>query len=372
MNAFQAEDWEAFRGDAEAASEAMQSCLLALEESPDYSAELINTLYRALHTFKGICRMMGLPQIERVAHCAEDIVSLARDRKLPFPREGVDLLLACLDFLQQASGRAATSGIDARESQATTLVDQLSTWMEAWVPDWSPHTSGTASGEQDFVLFDDEPVAAPQTASQIAVVEVQDPGADSSHQGLATAEQPDAGSTTNQNARRKQEFVRIQAAKVKELLNLAAEIGLAAHAITKNPLLEQLDEPQLTDAAHQLNNLVRELRDAASTLALVPIGSVFTRMKRVIRDVVAETGKSVDLQIDGEDTEVDKAVVDFRVFTVDRLPVHQRCPRASCAQRGTQRARRSAPRASRQLVRTASALVVGAADAPPSRFPLPG
>jgi two-component system chemotaxis sensor kinase CheA len=105
-------------------------------------------------------------------------------------------------------------------------------------------------------------------------------------------------------------YLRIQADKVTQLLDLVGELSLAAAGVTQHPDLEGLESEGFESAVHRLENLVRELQDLASSLRLVPVGTVFKRMQRLVRDLSRQTGKPVDLVLKGGDAKVDKSLVD--------------------------------------------------------------
>jgi two-component system chemotaxis sensor kinase CheA len=105
-------------------------------------------------------------------------------------------------------------------------------------------------------------------------------------------------------------YLRIKAAKVTQLLDLVGELSLAAAEVTQHPSLKDLELEGFEIAVHRLELLVRELQDLASSLRLVTVGGVFQRMKRLIRDLSQQTGKPLDLVLEGESIEIDKSLVD--------------------------------------------------------------
>jgi two-component system, chemotaxis family, sensor kinase CheA len=105
-------------------------------------------------------------------------------------------------------------------------------------------------------------------------------------------------------------YLRIQATRVTQLLDLVGELGLAATDVTQHPDLENLELEGFEIAVHRLENLIHELQDLASSLRLVPVGTVFKRMQRLVRDLCHQTGKPVELILQGGDTRIDKGLVD--------------------------------------------------------------
>jgi two-component system, chemotaxis family, sensor kinase CheA len=106
-------------------------------------------------------------------------------------------------------------------------------------------------------------------------------------------------------------YLRIRAEKVTQLLDMVGEMGLAVSAVTHHPGLTDLELEGFEMAAHRLEMLVREAQDMVSSLRLIPVGQVFHRMDRLVRDLSRQTGKALEIQLEGEDVEIDKAVVDL-------------------------------------------------------------
>lgn len=149
-------------------------------------------------------------------------------------------------------------------------------------------------------------VAASRAAGQVATA-TPSPTAS---RAPAPADEPDGepvGERTNATAT---EFLRIDARKVSLIMDLAGELGLASGAVTHHPDLEGRELEGFSAAAHKLEVLIRELQNEVSAMRLVPVAGVFQRMRRVVRDAGRRTGKKVELVLVGEDTEIDKVMVD--------------------------------------------------------------
>lgn len=121
---------------------------------------------------------------------------------------------------------------------------------------------------------------------------------------MSTDESVNANSATGAG------FLRVEAEKVTTLMDLVGEIGLGVAEVTNHPSLAGLELEAFETAAHRLNMLVRELQDVASSLRLVPVGDLFKRMRRTVRDLAKQTNKKIELVLEGEDAQIDKVVVD--------------------------------------------------------------
>ena len=107
--------------------------------------------------------------------------------------------------------------------------------------------------------------------------------------------------------------LRVSAEKVSRLLDLVGELSLSVSETIQSPDLTGLDLTRFESSAHRLKLVVREVQTVAAELRLVPIGDVFRRMRRLVRELERQTGKEVDLELAGEETEIDKLIVD-RLF----------------------------------------------------------
>lgn len=103
-------------------------------------------------------------------------------------------------------------------------------------------------------------------------------------------------------------YVRVDADKLDELINLVGELVIAGAGASL--LAQRCHNDALQEASSRVSGLVEEIRDSALRLRMVPIGDTFNRFQRVVRDVSLELGKDIDLQISGADTELDKTVVE--------------------------------------------------------------
>ncbi|MCX7682128.1 MAG: chemotaxis protein CheW [Anaerolineae bacterium] len=103
-------------------------------------------------------------------------------------------------------------------------------------------------------------------------------------------------------------YLRIKAERVTQLLDLVGELSLSATAVMQHPRVRELEE--LDSALHRLGNLIRELQTLSSGLRLVSIGTVLKRMQRLVRDLSHQTGKPLELVIEGGEVQVDKNLVD--------------------------------------------------------------
>jgi len=93
-------------------------------------------------------------------------------------------------------------------------------------------------------------------------------------------------------------------------MDLVGELVISEAMVIKNPELEGLELPSFQKAARQLFKLTNELQDLAMSIRMVPVAATFQKMQRIVRDMNRKLGKDVELQLSGEETEVDKSIID--------------------------------------------------------------
>lgn len=116
----------------------------------------------------------------------------------------------------------------------------------------------------------------------------------------------EADASTVQNSA----FLRVSADKVSRLMDLVGELSLSVSETVRSPDLAGLDLTEFEKSAHRLMMIVREVQDAAAELRLVSVAEVFRRLRRMVRELERQTGKKIDLILEGEETAIDKVVAD--------------------------------------------------------------
>ncbi len=109
---------------------------------------------------------------------------------------------------------------------------------------------------------------------------------------------------------RPQSIISINITKLDQLMDLVGELVIAEAMVTRSPDLDGLELDQFAKSARQLGKLTDELQDIAMSIRMVPVAPTFSKMQRIIRDMNRKLGKSVELVTAGEETEIDKSIID--------------------------------------------------------------
>lgn len=245
--------------------------LLAVE-SGSADGEALARLRRAAHTIKGDSACVGLEGVTEIAHRIEDVFDMFGRERGSCDAGVVDSVLAGLDLVRSAIG-----GDEVEDVGAQSVADWSNQFTEARVLESETHTEAT-----------------------------------SAHQVGSKAANEAANLT-----RRKREYVRVEAPKVDALLNLAGEMVIARSVINQVAEELELEFPRndlvsrLGFANSQVGKLIGELQKSVLKMRMVTIDQVFRRFARPVRELAGESGKRVELETAGGETELDRALVDL-------------------------------------------------------------
>ena len=251
----------------------MEQALLELESNPD-DEELVNTVFRVVHSFKGNAAIFELKYAQEFAHALEDLLEKVRTHELSLSQEIFDALLASQDVLRDLTVQAA-AGKDTATPQLKKLLQRIRARVTA------------------------KPIK--RKKRQLLEPEIVLPEA-----ALETDE--DVKSTVTRTSAR---TLRVDVEKLDRLLDLTGEIAIARGRTTR--LLENRDQLSIEELAEAHSTeaaLQAELQEFVMKIRMVPVGPLFRQYQRSVRDISKELQKTVVLKIEGDDVEVDTSVVE--------------------------------------------------------------
>ena len=277
--------------------------VLVLENSPD-DAEVLNTIFRAFHTFKGGAGFLNLFPINRLAHVLESLLDLARQGKLVIDAPVIELILRGRDVLKQFLDEIEGQHSGARLVQPITIpTAQLKAEVQEVIEGQErvPHAPGeipaaTAPAEVAPANADAAEMAAPAPVENV-----------SSGNGAVDAA---VESARNANPIAQSAMVKVDTGKLDGLLDLVGEMVIAQSLVGQNMSELSGVNPRAARNIAQLGRITKELQRVSMALRMVPIRGVFQKMSRVVRDIGAKQQKKVQFIMSGEDTELDRGVVE--------------------------------------------------------------
>jgi two-component system chemotaxis sensor kinase CheA len=321
----------------------MERCLTELEERPQ-DAGLIGDIFRSVHTIKGTTGFLGFKRLEKLAHAGENLLGLLREGKLVADQPIITGLLQLLDGL-----RSILKTIEAEDSEGagedTALIERLE---ELQVPAKIPvkqvasakaavvpappaepqpkPKSAPKSVRKSASPSSQPPAAAPQpSASPAKAAPVQTPQPSPAPQeslhadavGSPEASAPKAPIDTEIEAGKSrvaasgagsaaESTLRVDVAVLNRMMNLVGELVL-----TRNQVLQVTSsDPNMTMLSRRLDMVTADLRESVMKARMQPVSNIFGKMPRIVRDLSQSLGRRVRLQVEGQETELDKSLLE--------------------------------------------------------------
>jgi two-component system, chemotaxis family, sensor kinase CheA len=254
----------------------IEAVVLQLETSPG-DVKLLNDLFRPFHTVKGNAGALGFMSIQAVAHKVETLLDLARSGQHALGPAEVDVVLKAVDLLtfmaQELPVRVAGGPATDVGERRQALVDAVDRLIAGGGPEPTVPVKDNAT-----------PAAAASPAWE-------DP---------APKRRWDDGQST----------VKVNTDKLDSLVDLVGELVIAQSILAESPALVACANERLNRQMAQIKRITSELQRQAMAMRMVPIRQTFQKMTRLVRDLSHAAGKTVDLVLSGEDTELDRKVVE--------------------------------------------------------------
>ncbi len=243
--------------------------VLVLEQSPT-DADTLNTIFRAFHTFKGTAGLLKLHPVEELAHELETVLELARTRKLTVNRPVIELLLAGSDALRR-------------------FIDVI-----------SARAKGKTAGPEIKV----------PTRDLLARVRAVAGGGATTPTSAHSSSSPKPAAATHAHAAPNSGVIKVDTLKLDTLMELVGELVIAQSQVCQDVSVTAVENQRLTRKLAQLSRITKELQRNALSLRMVPVRATFQKMIRLVRDVSSQQGKQIKLLLQGEDTELDRTLVE--------------------------------------------------------------
>jgi two-component system chemotaxis sensor kinase CheA len=306
-----------------------EESILRLEKSP-LDSDLLDTAFRAFHSFKGNCGIMGFADLQRLSHQVESVLDRVRVQHLVMNSGMHSLLLSCFDFIRKAMARLADSkdpSIPALNGLLSMLKDAAESYDaprsqadldDLVVPPPVPSIVMTARRPEAPAVAEE---AGPQAeAPTPATVSMPAPVAEA-QPGTPREERPapaPAGAPRSDEAPKgglaggTRQSIRVDVDKLDHLLDLVGELVIAQTMVAQNPDLQApgLSLDRFERSVRQLEKITRNLQDVSTSIRMTTLSGLFRRMPRLVRDLAVRTGKQVELAMAGEETEVDLTLIE--------------------------------------------------------------
>ncbi len=296
--------------------------LVRFEQEPN-NTEILGNIFRLVHTIKGTCGFLGLPRLQKVAHAAEALMGKFRDGSMPVTGEAVTLVLSAIDRIKDI-----LSELDKNEREPEGTDDDLIGALEAMVLKGAapkpavaqtvgtmvpqvlerPLRPGEVSLDELERVFRETPGPAPAkpvAAAKTAPAKPVPAKPAAAKPAPAKAESEDEERPEVKTAH---QSIRVNLDTLEHLMTMVSELVL-----TRNQLLDIMRRHVDSDfkvPLQRLSNVTAELQEGVMKTRMQPIGNAWQKLPRIVRDLSAELGKDIELEMHGADTELDRQVLE--------------------------------------------------------------
>lgn len=282
------EDPELVRDFLQESEEHLQSVeqnLIKWEDNPD-DLECADTIFRGFQTIKGVAGFLNLTDINRVSHEFENVLDQARSGKLGITPEITDCILGGIDAIRGMTGAVASS-LEAGEhipheidvQELISRVTNLGT-VETIADDKTDSGKTEPPGEKEKSSSKTPEDKTPQTAQQNAA------------RGRGNG------------------AIKVETSKMDYLIDMVGELVITQNTVAQNEVIRNTVDKRLIDDVAQLKRITSTLQNIAMSLRMVYIESTFRKMRRIVRDLAQKSGKKINLELKGEQTEIDRNMVE--------------------------------------------------------------
>ncbi len=304
--------------------------IINLEQSPG-DKECINNIFRPFHTIKGVSGFLNLPEIHKLSHAMENLLDQARNGDLKINQEIIDFILESVDLLKRMvydikqqldSGNTVFKHFDIQP-----YLDKIELIKNR--KDWNKEQDSKEL--YDFsILNENETVIPPlgEILNSKGIVEKEDIIKALERQKndcknlkigeILISENKAKPKEVIQALREQRQIlsqkfdstIRVDIKKLDNLVDMVGELVIALSLVQQNPLISNTKDQKLIQDFSHLKRITNELQKISMSLRMVPIKQTFQKMIRLVRDQAKKSGKMVELLLSGEETEIDRNMVD--------------------------------------------------------------
>ncbi len=291
----------------------MERCLTDLEERPQ-DAGLIGDIFRSVHTIKGTTGFLGFKRLEKLAHAGENLLGLLRENKLTANEPIITGLLQLLDGLRSILKTIEAEDAEGEGEDAVLIsrLEELQLPAQAVKQPIHQPVHASAGAQSAAAPPATQSPASPPPASPPAanpapaIAQTEEPHP-ADGVSVKAASEPDP---TRQRApaagSAAESTLRVDVALLNRMMNLVGELVL-----TRNQVLQATSaDPNMTLLSRRLDMVTADLRESVMKARMQPVSNIFSKMPRIVRDLSQTLGRRVRLQVEGQDTELDKSLLE--------------------------------------------------------------
>jgi len=302
--------------------EDIESSILRLEKNST-NLDIVNDIFRPFHTIKGNCGYLGIKEMGLLCHTVETMLDNARNRKARLNQGFIDLFLEVVDAVKKMRSGLPLSLRDKFSITENELskypgcdpvdIKPLLQKIDMFLCSESLQKGNNELPKIGNILLASGAINEEQLNNALILQErrlgdiLVDEGivpADKVKVALEIQEAQRSGLKTPAGV------IKVDTERIDNLVNLVGELVIAQSLISQNPAVLRISGQNLQKNVSHLGKITREIQDLVMTIRMMPLKQTFQKMMRVVRDAAKKAGKNVDLVISGDDTELDRSVIE--------------------------------------------------------------
>jgi two-component system, chemotaxis family, sensor kinase CheA len=301
--------------------------LIHLEKDPR-NRDTLASIFRTIHTIKGTCGFLGFTKLESVAHVGENLLSKLRDLELALNPAITTALLQMVDAIRQMLASIEAAGNEG-ERNDQELIKTLTRLQQAAPIDQPKITAAVADPPKKTLplVSDAKKIAASTTTpaapppapmekglaapfeTSVSLVKTKPEAAETAIERGESSPTPTADSAHQHNRGAISESsIRVDVVLLDKLMNLVGELVLARNQILQ--FSNGKEDAGLIAPSQRLNLITTELQEGVMKTRMQPIGNIWSKFPRTVRDVATMCGKQVRIEMEGKETELDKTIIE--------------------------------------------------------------
>jgi two-component system chemotaxis sensor kinase CheA len=290
--------------------------LIALEKNPN-DREILASVFRTIHTIKGTSGFLAFDKLGAVAHVGENLLGRLRDGQLALDREITTALLAMVDAVRQMLASIESAGVEGDRDDSALIANltRLQRGSEAPAKTDAPAPLKAAAAAAGAEVDARSPAIGKASAPQVEAVKPVVPAPP--RETAATTTQSDTGEAQRaQQPGRGQSSgvsvsdgtIRLDVGLLDQLMNLVGELVLARNQVLQ--FANSTEDGGLLATSQRLNLITSELQEGVMKTRMQPIGNIWSKLPRTVRDLALACGKRVRVEMEGKETELDKTLIE--------------------------------------------------------------
>lgn len=272
--------------------------IIELETDPK-NPDLIASIFRTIHTIKGTCGFLGFDILTEVSHAAESILSQVRDGKRDATQHLINIILEAIDAIKKLLKVIEETGNEG-DSKFRELVEKLQAFAE--------------TSEAKTPLVEEVPLVQAGPADESKYFSVADAPAITQTVEISPAQIPsvsmeaESKSKGQESEKAAESTIRVGVGLLNGLMNLVGELVLARNQVLQ--FSSRIEDASLLATSQRLNLITSELQESVMKTRLQPIGTIWSKFPRVVRDIATNIHKQITLTMDGAETELDRTIIE--------------------------------------------------------------